>query len=222
MSTIQDLFQQAQLAEAAYADFINPDTGAIYNTDAGIQRALIASGFSSDPNSPTQSAQASDFVLHWQVVSQFSERGVDGLTDGNGFSATLFESRDHPGQYVFAVRGSELLVDFAEADFSLLAGGLAFDQLLSMVNYVLRLQAGSNGHTRQVELLSASGATAPSLTTSFVNGVGPGIAPAQLTIAGHSLGGYLGQMYHGFLAAPGSIPTTRWASSDPAPRSWTN
>jgi hypothetical protein len=40
MSTILDLFQQTQLAEAAYASFVNPDTGAIYNTDAGIIAAL--------------------------------------------------------------------------------------------------------------------------------------------------------------------------------------
>lgn len=54
MSTIQDLFQQALLAEAAYANFINPSTGAIYNTDAGIQAALIAEKFST--------AQATAFV----------------------------------------------------------------------------------------------------------------------------------------------------------------
>jgi hypothetical protein len=60
------------------------------------------------------------------------------------------------------------------------------------MNYV-RLQAGSNGTTQQVELVA--GSTAPSLTSNFVSGVGPGINPAQLTIGGHSLGGFLGQVY---------------------------
>jgi len=55
MSTIQNLFQQAQLAEAAYADFSNPNITA--------EQALINGKFS-----PTQ---ANDFVAHWQVVSQY-------------------------------------------------------------------------------------------------------------------------------------------------------
>jgi hypothetical protein len=70
MSTITSLFQQAQLAEAAYANYINPNTGAIYNTDASIQNALIAAGFSGTQGNPPQSAQATAFVAEWSVVSQ--------------------------------------------------------------------------------------------------------------------------------------------------------
>ena len=53
MSTVAELFQQAQLAEAAYADF------AIYPTTA---KALEAEGMST--------AQASEFVTHWRVVNR--------------------------------------------------------------------------------------------------------------------------------------------------------
>jgi hypothetical protein len=141
MSAVQNLFQQAQLAEAAYANFINPDTGTIYNTDAGIQAALIASGFSSDPNNPAQSAQATDFVTNWRVVDQCLNE-IE-----SGFSATLFESVDSPGQYTLAMRGTnEWIGDDGEADVDVTFGGAAFNQLLSMVNYVLRLQAGSIRH----------------------------------------------------------------------------
>jgi hypothetical protein len=49
MSTIQDLFQQAQLAEAAYANFLN-NTGVLLTNTIDIQNALIASSFFSDPN----------------------------------------------------------------------------------------------------------------------------------------------------------------------------
>lgn len=198
MSAIENLFQQAQLAEAAYANFINPDTGIIYNTDAGIQVALVASGFSSDPNNPTQSAQATDFVASWRVVGQFLDENE------SGFSATLFENVGSPRHYTLAVRGTDTWIgEDAEADVDVTLGGAAFNQLLSMVNYVLRLQAGSNSTTRQVELLSASGATAPSLTTTFVQGVGPGVAADQLTITGHSLGGFLGQMYQRIFGSAG-------------------
>jgi Ca2+-binding RTX toxin-like protein len=127
------------------------------------------------------------------------------LGDGNGFSATLFErlnaNQQSTGQYTFAIAGSTGFIDFAGADFSLSTGGVAFDQLLSMVNYVLRLQAGSSGTIRQVELLT--GVTHPTLTNNFVSGVGPGINPAQLTISGHSLGGFLGQVYQRIFGSAG-------------------
>ena len=74
MSSIQNLFQQAQLAEAAYADFSNPD----------VQKALTNAGFSS--------AQAVEFVAHWRVIDQYdNSTGLIGLF-GTGFSATLFQN----------------------------------------------------------------------------------------------------------------------------------
>lgn len=99
MSTIQSLFEQAQLAEAAYANFINPNTNAIYIKDADIQAALIASGFSKDPSNPNQSAQAAAFVTDWSVVSQQPNTA-------SGFSAMLFQN-NQTGQYFYAVRGTE-------------------------------------------------------------------------------------------------------------------
>ena len=50
MSSIQNLFQQAKLAEAAYANFIDPITGLPYVGQEKITASLIDSGFSSDPN----------------------------------------------------------------------------------------------------------------------------------------------------------------------------
>jgi hypothetical protein len=71
MNTIQNLFQQAQLAEAAYANFFDT-SGNLITSDDGVTAALIASGFSSDPNNPTQSAQAAAFAARYQVVSQYT------------------------------------------------------------------------------------------------------------------------------------------------------
>lgn len=85
MSTIQELFQQGQLSEAAYANFIDPLTGLVFVDPAKIKAALIASSFSVDLNNdPTISAQAAAFLENWRVVSQFTETGLLS----NGFSAT--------------------------------------------------------------------------------------------------------------------------------------
>ena len=157
MSTIQDLFLQSQLAEAAYADFSSPDIT--------VQQALQNEGFSE--------IQATDFLTHWSYVDQFTDSGLLGLTDGSGFSATLFESLDNPGQYTFAIRGSELWVDFTAADLSLATGGIAFDQLLAMVNYVLRLDVGATGQTAQLEENPYGSFLPPVWSGAMVQGEGP-------------------------------------------------
>ena len=75
MSTTQDLFWQAQLAEATYADFLKPNTSP--------EQALRAEGFSQ--------SQAAAFVTHWSVVDQYDNSKLGGLI-GTGFSATVFKS----------------------------------------------------------------------------------------------------------------------------------
>ena len=135
MSTIQNLFQQAQLAEAAYANFINPNTGTIYSTDAGIRGALIASGFSSDPNNPTQSAQAAAFVSQWRVVNQYTSPFTLDLF-GTGYSGTLFQNIE-TGAYSLSLRGTnDIVADVFGADVGdIVADGLAMDQVVDLYNY---------------------------------------------------------------------------------------
>ena len=179
--TIQSLFQQAQIAEAAYADFLaNPNDPVA---------ALRAEGMSA--------IQANTFAQNWRVVSQFTESGLLS----NGFSATLFERLDAnqqpTGQYTLAIAGSTQFVDFAGADLDLAVTGVALNQLVSMVNYVLRLKAGANGLTQQLTPIGTG------LTSNIVSGVGPGINPAQLTVSGHSLGGYLSQVYQRMFGSTG-------------------
>ena len=128
MNTIQNLFQQAQLAEAAYANF-----GGFANP----KDALVDIKFSN--------AQATDFVAHWRVVDQYTASGLFGLTDGSGFSATVFEKLDAngigTGQYSFAARGTQVgLLPPTTADLSadlgdIVADGIALDQVVDMYNY---------------------------------------------------------------------------------------
>jgi Ca2+-binding RTX toxin-like protein len=188
MSTIPDLFQQAQLSEAAYANFID-SAGNLLTTDADVIAALRGRDFGE--------SQAIAFVQSWRIVSQFSESGVSS----NGFSATLIERLDAnqqpTGQYTLAIRGSNDIRDFVGADLDLAVTGLARNQLVSMLNYVLRLKAGENGLTQQLTLDGAG------LTSKFVSGAGPGIDPGQVVVSGHSLGGYLSQVYQRIFGSVG-------------------
>lgn len=211
MSTIQELFQQAQLSEAAYANFIDPQISDVFVDSERIKNALIDSGFSKNANDPTQSAQATAFLQSWRVVSQFSDSGVL-----NGFSATLFERLDAnqqpTGQYTLAFRGSEEFADFAVADLDLAISSVAKLQVVSMLNYVLRLVAGENGLTQQIVFDGAG----PSLSSNSITGVGPGIGANPLTVAGHSLGGYLAQVYQRIFGSEGVYTYNALGITDPS------
>lgn len=82
-----NLFNQASLAEASYANLENVSGG------KPLEGKLIANEFSD--------AQAAEFVKHWKVAHH------QGNT-ASGYSATLFESLDNSGEYTFAIRGTEL------------------------------------------------------------------------------------------------------------------
>ena len=152
MNTIQNLFQQAQLAEAAYANFWDSNLNALITNPDDVQKALIASGFSKNPNDPTQSAQATDFVTHWRVVDQYTASGLFN----SGFSGTLFESLDHPGQYSFSLRGTQPGYSDLAADIGdILADGIALDQIVDMYNYWQRLTTSGFYQAAKLETLAA-------------------------------------------------------------------
>ena len=74
MSMNQDLFQQAQLAEAAYAILWNSDTNSAITDTEIVKVALRNEGMSL--------AQATDFVAHWQVVDHLRNT-TDGFSAQN-------------------------------------------------------------------------------------------------------------------------------------------
>jgi pimeloyl-ACP methyl ester carboxylesterase len=133
MNTIQNLFEQAQLAEAAYADFAN------YPTTA---KALEAEGMSKK--------QADEFVTRWTVVDQYRSPGLS-LMDG-GFSATLFRNIDTDA-YSFAIRGTvEIASDLVGADFGdIVMDGVVMDQVVDMYNYWQSLNHVGNYQAAKLE-----------------------------------------------------------------------
>ncbi|MCU7937651.1 MAG: hypothetical protein KZQ99_22850 [Candidatus Thiodiazotropha sp. (ex Dulcina madagascariensis)] len=188
------------LSEASYADF--DISGAITQTD--IENALIANGFSN--------TQASDFITNWKVVSHLPNTST-------GFSATIFESLDNPGDYVFAMRGTEPTaqwgIDITLADIADIgADGIALKQGIDLFNYYQRLIAPSGsdatqyavyegilpppqGITEYIQLDEGSGAvSAPRYRylVSADSAIGLGVIPSATStfdVTGHSLGGHL-------------------------------
>ncbi|HUW25977.1 MAG TPA: calcium-binding protein [Gallionella sp.] len=224
MSTIQNLFEQAQLAEAAYANLWNSNTNSVITDSELVKIALIAEKFSI--------AQAAELVKNWRVVSQ----QPDTIS---GFSATLFEKLDAnqqpTGQYSFAIRGStQILSDFV-ADAALIAAdGIAPAQVVDMYNYWQRLNApidaiydaailmpiadfqigqypasqliyDSIGGTYSTIKFVKSNALAD---TSLQTGSGAlAVCPAGLSVDGHSLGGHLAMAFSRLFPAIASSVT---------------
>ncbi len=193
MSNTQDIFQQVQLTEASYADF---------STGVAIEDALETSGFSE--------AQAAEFIEHWQVVNHMPN------TDDNGFSATLFQSLDAPGQYTLAIRGTEfpadIINDILSADLGGIAiSGAAFEQIIDLYNYWQRLTTPAEQNVRIAKLATTVDATASGIFThktiidaagnatvlygrivfEETEETGMGLNLNNLNVTGHSLGGHL-------------------------------
>lgn len=119
MSSTTILFDQALLAEAAYADFSIPGV----STEDALKDRANGGGFSV--------AQAAEFVLHWKVVHHIPNTG-------SGFSATVFESLDHPGEFSLAIRGStpdQSGIDFRADALAIATDGVAVSQLVDLYNY---------------------------------------------------------------------------------------
>lgn len=115
MSSIIDLFSQAQLAEAAYADFSNP----LVEPRDALQQG----------DSKFSPSQATTFVDNWEVIDHVPNTAF-------GFSATIFRNRQS-GVYTLAIRGTNASspADILN-DINIIAGdGVAVAQLVDLYNF---------------------------------------------------------------------------------------
>jgi hypothetical protein len=146
---IKDCFKQAQLAVAAYADFVSarPD-----------KTALIHAGMTE--------AQSAEFAAYWRVVEQYT----DALT---GVSATLFQATTGGPKYL-AVRGTLEPFDSAldeplTPDGALRRLGPQYQQLRSRVKHWLEQGALGAGFT--VAGYAQGGYLAAALVAEFASDV---------------------------------------------------
>ena len=146
MNTITSIFEQAQLAEAAYADFNDP-----LKSDLQV---LQDNGFSL--------SQAAEFVQNWRVVHQYDNSTLSGVF-GTGFSATVFERLDagQPlGEFSLSIRGSQDIGDFVSDMNLIVSDGVSVSQTVDLFNYWQYLtnsgeyQAANAPHQHIVDFIS--------------------------------------------------------------------
>jgi hypothetical protein len=199
MSSITTLFEEAQLAEAAYANFFD-DSGNLITTNAQLITALTTGDMK------FSIAQATDFTNRYQVVSQLPNTA-------SGFSATVFLDTT-TGQYTFAARGTEAnAADLIGADLhGVVADGIAIDQVIDMYNYWQSLThlgvyqaayldtsatnaVGSVVNDGVVQYVHMGNSDTVLVNTPLAWGTNELGGVATVDVTGHSLGGHLAMAF---------------------------
>jgi hypothetical protein len=202
--TIQSLFDDALLAQAAYA--VGLKSGM---TDSELEKELLRV----DGVTP---AQAKYFVSKYKVVEQVENANA-------GFSATLFENKETP-EYHLATRGTDSSKprnpDWIDANVDNVFHGASYDQVADLLNFYLRLTHAQTETVAQFafeELVLASDAPPPSVPHVIIgtldtptitkiryavfsevaseNGLEAITNDQELSLAGHSLGGHLASVF---------------------------
>ncbi len=146
MTAITDYYQYSQLANAAYVNLDNVNSGSADDLvfQANDQKR-IPTNLAQQLFNPNFGSNTLDSV--WSIPTN----GYYG-NDATGFAATLYEKN---GEKVLAIRGTEsgsiggILDDLLNADLAQIGFiGFALDQTVSMINYILRLRGAVNKRDR--------------------------------------------------------------------------
>ncbi|WP_301100281.1 calcium-binding protein, partial [Propionivibrio sp.] len=181
MTTINDIYINAVLADSSYVDDLKPgQTGvALINRLSGRMTPAVAKYIGDN----------------FTVVTQ-----VSGLA--SSFDATVWRGNagtPYAGQVYISMRGTQEVPDFL-ADGDLSTSGLAHEQLVDMVNWWLRETTPANQTAKQIAISTVSIPGLPRLqnfvAASSVQGTGNllGISAIK-SVDGHSLGGYLASAF---------------------------
>ncbi len=175
MTTINDTYINALLADAAYV--------------SGLRNATLESQLTG-----RMTPELAEYIgKNFTVVTQASSDGILGTS----FDATVW--KDNSGQTYVSLRGTQETYDFT-TDFDLATSGVAYSQLIDMVNWWMRETTLPGQQAKQIAmqkiplpggLFWRSFVAAPT-----VNGTGAlvGIGPIT-SVNGHSLGGYLASAF---------------------------
>jgi hypothetical protein len=186
MTTINQAYINALLADAAYRS-VNP--------------AMTAQDLSDELTSRMTATQAAFIAANFKVKASVETPNTINPLLGTGFDAVVWEGREntpYAGQIYVSMRGTQGGTDIAD-DLALAAQGIPRDQIVSMVNWWLRLTTPEGSQARQVKWdpLHVNPANPTQVVPSFVEapgvaGVGTLFGQSSITgVNGHSLGGYL-------------------------------
>jgi len=168
---IQNLFDNAELAMAAYATLDeNMDSSTVI---ANLQDA----GFTL--------SQASNFSSRYSVVTQYND-------DITSFSATVF--KDISGNLTVAFKGTLEAGDFLPTDANIAVEGAGYDQIVAMYNWWLRASSPIGNTVPQYQYLNAFNLFIDVPSVSATGELVDALAadPDQkVDVTGHSLGAHL-------------------------------
>ena len=206
--SISQLFGQALLSEASYADFWDDSKNQLIDDIPGVQATLRAIGFSV--------IQSEEFTRRWRIIDHQPNTS-------NGFSATVFEALDEfgngTGELSLAIRGSEGLFDFtSQSDWLSNLGdvgpdGIAIHQAIDLFNYYQRLTS-TGGDVIQYTYHGEKAGVPASIssemvsTSTFRTTEFGALAGQQFSVTGHSLGGHLALVMERLASAMVTAVTT--------------
>jgi hypothetical protein len=134
MDTIQDFSSNALLSDASYARDLRPTL-----SGDPLARALFAVDGARFKDAE---ALAKHVGEQYVVLDQYTANAV------NGFSATVFQNKE-TGEVHLAFRGTEVGPADLWADAILAVNGAASNQIVELINYVKRLEAGAGNQAPQ-------------------------------------------------------------------------
>ena len=130
MSQFNALYNNAELAFAAYANLLPGNTNAQANIDELLRVNVSAK-------------QAKEFAARYpEIVTQFSDTATS-------FSATVF--KDTSGNLTLAIRGTSEPGDFIPTDRDIALSGAGHDQIVAMYNWWLRVSTPEGQSVNQYQ-----------------------------------------------------------------------
>ncbi len=174
MTTINDTYINALLADAAYAD--------------GLQENLTPEALAGKLTLRMTEPQAAFIAANFSIVSHNESNDFTG----SGFDATVWKGNPgtpYAGKVYVSMQGTLGAQDFL-SDISLVAIGKPRAQLIDMVNWWLQITTPADQLARQVK--STNGTVAISTP---IAGTGQLAGVTNVEVNGHSLGGFLASAF---------------------------
>lgn len=213
MSTIEDIYINAILADAAYVEVTR-----LSNLSADL--------------SPRMTPTLADFIgTNFSVLTSVTSPG----TIGSGFDATVWKGKadtEYAGKLYISMRGTQQGTDFLN-DVDLALGGPAGNQVVDMINWWFQITTPVGEQARQISAYAVEigvDANGQPITqyqlgeAATIGGTGEvsaaDLLSGRVEVNGHSLGGYLASAFTRLFGAQAHVThTTTFNSAGFAPGS---